>query len=295
MNSEKKRRVPLFLLVTALYWFALYSYVPTLSTYAIKIGASLSMVGLISGSYGLMQLIARLPIGILSDRFRQRKLYIILGLGFTALAAAGMMTLRTPTALLIFRAVSGIAASMWVAFTVLYSGYFSPEQSVKAIGVINAVNLAGQSLANFLGGALNEAFSTDYAGFWLAVIAGVIGFILSFFITEDRSAKDDKEPIRLIDLADVAKNKALIATSILAIMAQFISFSAIISFAPVLAKDLGASDAQLGLLSMLATIPGIFTSMLAGSAGEFSGMSCTRSMTLSVLRLQRLMSDSPTT
>lgn len=273
--SAKGNRIPLFLVVTALFWFALYSYVPTLSPYAVSIGASLSMVGVISGSYGLLQLICRLPIGILSDKYNQRKLYVILGMVFCAVSTLGMALLPNPWLLLIFRGLSGVAASMWVGYTVLYSGYFPPEKSVAAIGVINAVNLAGQTLANYLGGLSSQLYG-DAAPFYLGFVAAILGLVLSFFVVEKRDSAKKREPIKLRELAKVARTPALVCVSVLAIIAQLISFGAAISFAPVLAKELGATGGELGVLSMVATLPGIVTNLLAGSllARRFGEKAC---------------------
>ena len=42
-------------------------YVRILSPYAEMFGASLSLIGLIGGSYGFVQLLTRIPLGLLSD------------------------------------------------------------------------------------------------------------------------------------------------------------------------------------------------------------------------------------
>ena len=56
----------LFVLITVIYWFSLYVYMPILTPYVEGLGASLSMVGLVVGSYGFTQMLIRIPLGIYS-------------------------------------------------------------------------------------------------------------------------------------------------------------------------------------------------------------------------------------
>ena len=73
-NQRKKGyRLPLFCLVTSLFWFSMYTYVPVLTSYIESLGASHKMAGAIIGSYGFVQMILRIPLGILSDRMHKKR------------------------------------------------------------------------------------------------------------------------------------------------------------------------------------------------------------------------------
>lgn len=93
---DNRRRIPIFLAVTALFWASLYTYVPILSPYTQDMGASLGMVGLIVAAYGLSQLLLRIPTGIISDRRGARRPFIIIGHLAAIAAAAGMAVATTP-------------------------------------------------------------------------------------------------------------------------------------------------------------------------------------------------------
>lgn len=80
IKSTKAIQRNLMIVVIVLLWFSNYLYVPVLSTYAVSAGASLSMVGIIIGSYGFTQMILRLPIGIISDILGNRRLFLFLGM-----------------------------------------------------------------------------------------------------------------------------------------------------------------------------------------------------------------------
>jgi len=121
MDTWAKR---ILLVVTVFFWFSMYTYVPTLAPYAQSLGASYDMVGLIIGSYGLVQLLLRIPIGVVSDAWGSRKLFVVGGIIVASLSSFGMWLLPAAGMLLLCRGLAGAAAAAWVDYTVLYAGYF---------------------------------------------------------------------------------------------------------------------------------------------------------------------------
>src|SRR5690554_4618827 len=119
-----------------MYWFAMYTYVPILGPYVQHLGGSLSMVGLVVGSYGVTQMLVRIPLGIVSDRLGRRKPFVILGIAFALVSSLGLGLSNTPTWALLFRGLAGVAAGAWVVFSVLFSSYFPPGQASHVMGVI---------------------------------------------------------------------------------------------------------------------------------------------------------------
>ena len=78
-NKQVKQQKVLLYLAICLMWFSIYVYVPTLSTYCEKMGASYTLVGTVLSSYGFVQMLCRLPIGILSDITKKKKIFYALG------------------------------------------------------------------------------------------------------------------------------------------------------------------------------------------------------------------------
>ena len=101
----------LFSIVTVLFWFSLYAYVPQISNYARELGASYKFIGLIGGAYGLTQTILRIPIGIVSDKFRLRKIFIIMGIMCAVISATLVYLFPSPYSLLWARLIAGIASA----------------------------------------------------------------------------------------------------------------------------------------------------------------------------------------
>ncbi|MCL2285116.1 MAG: MFS transporter [Firmicutes bacterium] len=264
MNKDmaKNRRLLLYVVVS-FFWFSLYAYVPQVTPYADYLGASMRMMGLVAGAYGLTQMIIRFPLGIFSDKLRRRKIFVQLGIGFATVSAFLAFFFPSPTTLLIMRGLGGVAASVWVAFTVLGASYYKSDESTKVMGHMSAANAFGRMVALLLGGLIAQLLGVPYA-FLLGGIAGVIGLVFSFWVTEKRPEEGQKPP-NLAGLLEVAGNKQLLFCSILGILAMYISFATTFGFTPLVATQMEASQLQLGMLGVLSTAPAIFISPLAGT------------------------------
>ena len=69
------------MVVTALFWFSMYTYPMLLSGHVENaLGGTAADAGLVVGSYGLTQMLLRIPVGFLSDRARRRKPFIAAGM-----------------------------------------------------------------------------------------------------------------------------------------------------------------------------------------------------------------------
>ena len=65
--TEMKRNERRMLAAVFLFWFSVYTYPSFLTSYAVnELGATSAMAGMIVGSYGLTQMLFRIPLGILS-------------------------------------------------------------------------------------------------------------------------------------------------------------------------------------------------------------------------------------
>lgn len=251
----------LFIITTCFFWFSLYAYIPELSTYANTLGASYKLIGLIVGSYGLTQMLIRIPLGIFSDMIGKKKIFIIIGLSISAISALITFLNPSPFSLLTTRLLTGVSASTWVIYTVMFSNYFKQNEAPKAIGLMNSYNAVGQLVAMITGGIISYYYGTRYL-FLLASLGAVLGLLFSFTIVEENITK---KKIHFNEFIDVLKDSPLQIFSILGILSQIITFATIFGFVPILAKNLGAKDFQLSLLTLLAVIPAILVSRLSST------------------------------
>jgi MFS family permease len=248
-------------LVMVLFWFSLYTYVPLLSPHVLALGASYQLTGLIVGAYGLVQLLVRVPLGVVSDLIGRRSTFARTGLALGAVSALGMSLVQNPLWLLPLRALAGAAASTWVAFSVLFAGYFQPGDATWAMGLAVAASATGQVTGSLLGGFLSERLGTPAA--FLAGAAGGLAGLLAYAGLPE-SPPPETGSMQWPELLRTGLDRRLLAVSGLALVYQVLVFGTVYGFTPVAARAIGAGGLQLGFLNTLSTLPRLFASAAGG-------------------------------
>ena len=249
----------IYQLMIMFYWFSVFTYLPTLTPYLTSIGVSYSFIGLISSAYGIAQMLLRIPLGIASDRLRRRRIFINLGILIGLISSIGLFLTENQTTIFIMRALSGVAASTWVIMTVLFSSYFTSEKAASRMSQLSMINASGQVVAMLLGSALTTRFGYK-APFLLSIFVAAIAFVLSLFIKEN-VPPITKAPPTIKETMRVGKDRNLMVMSVLAAILQIILSGATSTFLPEIARNLGASNETLGLLSSISTLPRIASAM----------------------------------
>ncbi len=265
IESDKKvKNVALvFYSVTALYWFALYTYGSVLGNHAAGMGANAAMIGLISGSYGFAQMLLRIPVGIFSDRMKNRKMFIGAGLLFACISSIGLGFAKTPEQLLFFRSIAGIAASMFVVFPGYITEMNGNADNHKVMGTLSAINKTGRMAAILIGGITAQIFAGEWAFLVGGIVAGIA--ILLWVSLPGDAYHPDHRDYSIKELVSVLKDRDLSISAGLTALFQFAVFATTYTFTPILAKHLGMGDAAIGLLTALFTTMGIASALLSGT------------------------------
>jgi MFS family permease len=270
--TEKNNQIPTkaaYLITTAaLFWASLYTYPSILSPYLNNLRVSLPATGLVLGSYGLTQTVLRLPAGILSDRWRNKKVFIIGGLILSLISAAGLFYFQNVWMILFFRGLAGAAAAVWVHFTTLYLSYYSAGSSASAMGKLSSSISLAQMAAIIGGSYLAQYLGWRYA-FLLAFVLAVPGLAFSLKITEKRAEPSQvlsfDHQITVGNILKIGRNRLLFWTSILGLLSQLVIFASTQGFVPQYASELGASKAAIGWLTALSILPRALAAILGGS------------------------------
>ena len=229
-----------------MFWASLYVYTPILPTYTQSLGASPGQVGLVLASYGLTQLLFRVPLGLLADRLGHKKLWALWGAFLVAASGLGLALSRTPTALFVFRALSGGAAATWVVISVLYSDQFSINQAVRTSGQLSLLSTLGQIAAMTAGGFIADRWDARTT-FWIAALLS-LPVALAFAVMRDAHSRRGTG-ITMPQFWRAISTPRLLLVSGLAACSQYALFGVSLGFIAVHAHALGASDAQLGILT----------------------------------------------
>ncbi len=236
-----------FLASTFLFWAALYVFVPILPVYAETMVDNLTMVGVVIASYALPQLLFRIPIGVYYDAAQRRKPIVVLSVAAAIVGCVGLALAVGGGTLFLGRAMTGVAAAGWVAFTTFFTGYYPAGRSARAIGTLSAVQQVSLVAATGSGGFLADEFGYQ-AVFLVAAVLAALALLALAFAREP--AAPPRERTR-VALRDVATGPLLIASSVMAVLLQFAAFSSIFGFIPSYGASIGASNSDLGVITMV--------------------------------------------
>jgi predicted MFS family arabinose efflux permease len=160
------------------------------------------------------------------------------------------------------RALAGISAATWVAFTVLYPSYFADHEVHRAMGSISFIVV----LAQFLGMSFSGYIVSEWgwkAPFWIAVCFSILGVILSCFIFEQKEGIERK-PLKIKDLALVVKEPSLLKVALLSILAHSIIFSTMFGFTSNYALNIGFDASELTFIVFAFMIPHAIATLFMG-------------------------------
>ena len=248
-------------IIMILYWFSLYTYIPFQVPYLYALNVTPSIVGIILGLYGASQMILRFPFGIISDYFGKYKIFIVLGSLLSAVSCVIKMVYPTANGFLVGNILTGVAASTWLMYMVLYYSYFDRSKEHMAASKCLVANVIGM----FLGFLFATIFYQKFGMNLMLIAAALAAFaatILALFLKEEK--RDKKSNIK--DLILVIKNKRLLFFSVLSIIEQGIHMAASVSFTLNRIKELGGASYLVGIASLLNMFFAIVSAYIASTS-----------------------------
>ena len=248
-------------IIMILYWFSLYTYIPFQVPYLYALNVTPSIVGIILGLYGASQMILRFPFGIISDYFGKYKIFIVLGSLLSAVSCIIKMVYLSANGFLIGNILTGVAASTWLMYMVLYYSYFDRSEEHMAASKCLVANVIGM----FLGFLFATVFYQKFGMNLMLIAAALAAFaatILALFLKEEK--RDKKNNIK--DLILVIKNKRLLFFSVLSIIEQGIHMAASVSFTLNRIKELGGASYLVGIASLLNMFFAIVSAYIASTS-----------------------------
>lgn len=252
LQSSKIQSV-IFLFVTLFFWISMYIYVPILTPYLSNLKYSLQFIGVVLATYGLIQLLFRFPLGILSDHLQKRKLFIVLGMLCSVCSCLLFLVPDLWIFPLLGRAVAGICASTWVAFTIMYANNFEQHEMPKAMGQISLYTVLGQFIGMMASGWISDVYQYRMT-FIVGAVIGAIGLALSFLLYE-KSPTSDQKGMSFKLIGSVLSSHRVLFASLLSVLAHGVLFITMFGFTPLKAIELGATGTQLTILIACFMIP----------------------------------------
>ncbi|SUW09523.1 putative transporter [Brachyspira pilosicoli] len=248
-------------IIMILYWFSLYTYIPFQVPYLYALNVTPSIVGIILGLYGASQMILRFPFGIISDYFGKYKIFIVLGSLLSAVSCIIKIVYPSANGFLVGNILTGVAASTWLMYMVLYYSYFDKSKEHMAASKCLVANVIGM----FLGFLFATIFYQKFGMNLMLIAAAFAAFaatILALFLKEEKREKKNN----IKDLILVIKNKRLLFFSVLSIIEQGIHMAASVSFTLNRIKELGGASYLVGIASLLNMFFAIVSAYIASTS-----------------------------
>ena len=249
----------------------MYTYPSFLSGYVQNaLGAGSVLVGMIVGSYGFVQMLLRIPLGICSDRVKKRRVFVQAGFLAAILSGAGLSLVAlaaarggiSPVPVLFLRGLSGGGAAAWVAFSVLAADQAPPDKTGEAMSRISFFQNMATVAAMPLGSWIMTRFGAAWA-FALAAAAGAAGLILISGV-EDLPPRGEAMTVR--EICTLAKNRKLIAGTLLATLFQLVTWATVQGFTQNWALEYvsGFDGGKLGMLAVSYMLPNALVCRISG-------------------------------
>ena len=259
--TPSRLSIIVFLFGVMLFWGAVYIYMPILPPYAQMVGGSLQAAWVVMGAYGLSQFLFRVPLGVWVDYLGSRKPFIFLGFILDGAASLGLIFSQSTAMLFLSVFTAGMAASTWVAFTILFANYFPLSLAGRSMGLIFFCTRLSQAITNYAGGAIAERWGWQ-GPFYAAAGLSLVGLLLTIGVPERRPEKVSSASFKKFLM--VGRNPKILTVSALGILLQFAISATTSAFTPIYAQRIGASKEELGILLFAFMVSTMLASLLSG-------------------------------
>jgi hypothetical protein len=153
---------------------------PLLPLYAVSLGATPFMLGLLTSSFAVANTLGGLSAGFLAERFQPRRL-VAGGLGFYAVANVLIATATAAIPLIGFRTLSGFGGGLAFTADRLYlTSIVDRSRLAASNGILSAAGSAGSLIGPVAGGLLAAAADVRLP-FLLVGLTSLIGALAALF------------------------------------------------------------------------------------------------------------------
>ena len=166
-------------------------YAPFIGIYAAEIGFGYSEMGTLRAVGNVTPTLLQPVWGGLSDRYANRKLFIVIGLIFASLLLPTFLYIQTPVELILLYGLQSVFLSMTIpTWNALLGGLIPEEKRGTLLSKINTFGSIWSLVATILSGALMTLIVTSSVRevyvipFYLSAISGILASVVVVFIKE---------------------------------------------------------------------------------------------------------------
>jgi MFS family permease len=245
-------------------------YSPTFSLFATGLGASVTLVGVLSSVKGLTRTLVSVPIGMFSDA-RGRRVVLLGGLLVLSSSSLAYAFVGNPYVLIPLRMLSGLVIASTFFIGMAYMGDIVEKRDRGlASGVYTTSMGLGFTVGSALGGTVAETIGYQ-AMFRVGAAVAFVGFLVGWWGLAKKSAisgsSDAPAESPLTRLGLLFREPHLLAASLGYFLVMLMFDATVVSFFPLYAQETlsigqGAIGSMMAARSLVSTSIRLPTGML---------------------------------
>jgi len=256
MTARLRALDPALLLLAAMVFIVQVGVaimLPLLPLYALELGATPFVLGLLTSTFAITNAIGQLMTGFLAERFPVRRMLAV-GIGSYAIANFLIASAGTAAALLVFRAASGIGGGVMLVGERLYLVQITERARLAfANGVLSAAGSAGSVAGPAIGGLL-AALADLRLPFLIVGVTSLVATVGALFLPKPAEQTTEEKPAadQLEEPAPRTSDSRRLVILLLAQISLMSAYGAFITtYGPFADQRLGWSTAEVGLVFAL--------------------------------------------
>jgi MFS transporter, DHA1 family, multidrug resistance protein len=235
---------------------------PIMPLYAMNLGASGTMVGVVMASLAFTMAISNPIVGRLGDKYGYKQ-FIVVGLIFNIPIALSYIFAKNASHLIAIRLVEGVLTAMVESVAMAYVGSIAPKDKEGSyMAIFNTFMMLGFGLGPIMGGFLMDRINMQAPFIAMATILALSLLLVIILVPKDfkdgearRREKVNKPETPLKDVLSSSILKGLLIYALIVSIGQ----SGLFAFLPVITQKQGLSVSQIGVLSSVIMITaGVF-------------------------------------
>ena len=233
-------------------------------------GGSPAMLGLIEGIAESLSYILRAVTGVLSDKFRRRKAFIIIGYSLSNIAKPFFAAASTVTDVLLIRVADRVGKGIRTApRDALISDSASIERQGEAFGLHRMMDQTGAIMGPLTATAVMVYLGWTVRGvFWLSLLPGTMAVFIILFGVKEIIADSTSEFRFLEGVREVLKGRFLVLLGLVSIFSLgAFNFSIVL----LNASEMGVSNALIPVVYAVVNITHTVVAIPAGRLADKIG------------------------
>jgi MFS family permease len=222
---------------------------PIIPLFALELGASAAVAGLVVGMRGLGLMLFDVPSGVAVSRFGDKGV-MVLGTAMVAVVAIGASTSKSAVVLAVLMLVMGGGWAFWQLARLAYVSEVVPtDQRGRALSLVGGVYRLGLFLGPILGGFLGKYYGLGSA-FYAQAAMGLAASTLMFIVVRQGSGAEDLTGHGIGGrlAATVVQHRSVFLTAGCAVIALQVLRQGRQVFLPLWGDAIGLDVAQIGLV-----------------------------------------------